>query len=115
MLPRAGRPAHVRRKLADYALNESHEVGGPKARGFRRVLGITIAEIDYLEAAIAEGIARTPISSVRDNAPHGVNCVVDLAVRGVGERRGRLAAVRTVWELTGAQARPRLVSAYLKP
>lgn len=114
-LPRADQPVGVREKLAGYSLNAAHGDGGPKARGFERVLGVTIADIDYVEAAIGEGIAATPITSVRDNAPYGVNCVVDITVRGLGERENRLAALRTVWELTGAAARPRLVSAYLKP
>lgn len=105
MLPRAGEAFGMREKLAGYSLDESHEEGGPKARGFRRVLGITLADLDHLEAEIAAGIARTPIASVRDNAPYGVNCVVD----------GRHAPVRTVWELRGPGDRPRLVSAYLKP
>lgn len=114
-LPRAAEALGVREKLTDYSLDVTHEDGGPKARGFERVLGITIADIDYLEVAIQEGVLRASIGSVRDNSPYGVNCVVDFPVGGRGEKSGRTVDVRTVWELTGAGAPPRLVTAYPRP
>lgn len=90
-------------------------MGGPKARGFARILGITIADIDYLEATIRNGILVTPISSIRKGTLRGVNCVVELPVRGLGTRTRRMVNVRTVWEFATKDAVPRLVSAYLKP
>jgi hypothetical protein len=114
-LPRADQAIGVREKLATYALNREQEDGASKARGFALILGITIEHIDHLEAEIRAGIVDTPISSVRDNAPYGVNCVVELSVRGVSDKNERIVNVRTVWELTGRDAAPRLVSAYPRP
>lgn len=105
----------MREKLAGYSLDPENEAGGPKARGFALILGIGLEQIDHLEAELRSGILTTPVRSVRANAPHGFNCVVDVPVRGAGERRGRTVNVRTVWELTERGARPRLVSAYPRP
>ncbi len=120
--PQAGEPlAHaaeasgVRRKLATYSLDVTHKSGGPKARGFELILGITIEDIDCLEAMILDGAQITPISSVSDNASYGVNCVLDMPIRGLREKRDRVLTVRTVWEITDANTPPRLVSAYPKP
>ncbi len=41
-LPQVAEALGVREKLSDYSLNVTHEDGGPKARGFERILGITI-------------------------------------------------------------------------
>jgi hypothetical protein len=40
LLPNAGEAFGVREKLAGYSLNVSHEHGGPKALGFKLILGI---------------------------------------------------------------------------
>lgn len=114
-LPRAGEAFGVRRKLATYSLDRTHEEGGPKAQGFERILGITIDAIDYLEGAISTGILLASVSEVRDNPPWGLKCVVDLPVRGRGEKSARLANVRTVWEIAGSGVPPRLVNAYCRP
>lgn len=105
----------MREKLVGYSLDMANEVGGPKARGFKLILGITVGDVDYLEGAIQTGILTLRISGIRDNAPYGVNCVIDVPVRGRGGRRERAIDVRTVWELTGAGDAPRLVTAYLRP
>ena len=113
-LPDAEEAVNVREKLADYSLNMTHTDGRPKARGFERILGITIAEIDHLEAAILAGIDETPIGSVRHNPPYGYNCVVDLALGGLGEKSGRTAELRTVWRIAEAGSPPRMTTAYLR-
>jgi Domain of unknown function (DUF6883) len=114
-LPRAQEAVGVREKLAGYSLNIAHEDGRPKAQGFESILGVTIADLDYVEGAILAGVKSAAIGSVRGNAPYGVICVVDVALRGLGAKEDRQVDVRTVWELTGSEAPPRLVSAYLKP
>ena len=76
LLPRAAEVVGVREKLADYSLNPAHREGGPKARGFERILGITVEDLSYLEAAVQAGILSVPVSSVRYNLPYGFNCVV---------------------------------------
>ena len=113
-LPRAGEPVGVRDKLLLYALKEQHEVGGPKATGFAVILGITAESVDHLEAEICIAILNAPVASVRDNPPYGTNCVVEIAVRGVGHLSERVVNVRTVWEHDEPGSRPRLVSVFPK-
>jgi len=115
LLPRGAEAFGVRVKLAMYSLDIAHKDGGPKARGFARILGITIDDIDYLEGAIYTGILVVPVSSVRDNPPWGVNCTVIVPVRGLGEKHARVVNMRTAWLLTSGADPPRLVNAYLKP
>jgi hypothetical protein len=115
MLPRAAVAFGVRVKLATYSLEVTHEKGGPKARGFEQILGITIDAIDYLEAQILARVLDTPVSEVRDNPPHGVNCAVDIQVRGIGAKADRVATVRTAWIISTPSDPPRLVNAFPKP
>lgn len=103
----------MREKLTGYSLDTSHESGGPKARGFELILGITIRDIDYLEGAIQTGILMAPISGVRVRPPYGVHCEVRVPVRGLGAKSGRVIEVRTVWELTDPDTAPRLINAYI--
>jgi len=42
LLPRGAEAVGVRHKLATYVLNRGHRDGGPKARGFERLLGIKV-------------------------------------------------------------------------
>ena len=70
LLPHAEEAIGVRDKLSGYSLNTEHGHGGPKARGFARILGITLDSIDYLEAQICASVMRAPISKVRANPPH---------------------------------------------
>ncbi|HSZ69966.1 MAG TPA: hypothetical protein VK756_06370 [Solirubrobacteraceae bacterium] len=114
-LPRGAEAFGVRDKLAGYSLDLTHRDGGAKAHGFERILGIEIADIGYLEGAIQTAVLVIPVSSVRENPPWGHICVVMVPVRGLGEKRGRVVAVRTVWEIAGEQHRPRLANAYCKP
>jgi hypothetical protein len=115
LLPRAAEAFGVRYKLATYSLNITHEDGGPKARGFMLILGITIEAIDYLEAQIMTRVLDTPIADVRDNAPYGTKCVIDMPICGIGAKTDRVANVRTVWSFDHPGAPPRLVNAYPKP
>jgi hypothetical protein len=115
LLPRAAEATGVRLKLATYSLDPANEKGGPKARGFALILGITAKDIDYLEGAIQTGALALPVSSVRDNPPWGINCVVTVPVRGRGEQKERVVNVRTAWAFDHGASPPRLASAYLKP
>jgi hypothetical protein len=112
-LPNADRAFGIRDKLGAYCLNAGHEIGGPKAEGFRRILGIELADLEYLTEALRSGILMAPITNVRDNAPFGALCEVRIPVAGVGERRDRVATVATSWELRGTEDAPRLVTAYI--
>lgn len=104
----------MRYKLATYSLDPDHRFGGPKAQGFARILGITPASIDYLEAQIHAGIRVHPIAAVVENRPYGLNCVVEFPLRGVGAYRHRTANLRTIWEVHGLVHAPRLINAFLK-
>ena len=114
-LPRGAEAFGVRYKLEMYSLDVTHKHGGPKARGFELILGITIDAIDYLEAQIMARVLDTPVSTIEDNPPYGINCVVDMPIGGIGAKVDRVANVRTVWEFDRPGAPPRLVSAYPKP
>jgi hypothetical protein len=113
-LPRAAEAFGVRVKLETYSLDLTHMDGGPKALGFKLILGITIDAIDYLEGQIMARVLDTPVSEVRDNPPYGVNCVVNIQVRGIGAQADRVINVRTAWLISTARDPPRLVSAYPK-
>jgi hypothetical protein len=115
LLPRAAEAFGVRYKLATYSLDITHEVGGPKARGFEKILGITIDAIDYLEAQILIRVLETPINEVRDNPPYGTKCTVDMQIPGIGAKAERAVTVRTVWAYDQPGAPPRLVTAIPKP
>lgn len=115
LLPRAAEAAGVRRKLAGYSLDHTNEIGAPKARGFQRMLDITVEDIDYLEGAIHTGILTAPIGSMRPNPPWGVNCVVVVPLRGRREKASRVLPLRTVWLLADQITPPQIVNAYLKP
>jgi hypothetical protein len=114
LLPRAAEAFGVRYKLETYSLDSTHKEGGPKARGFDLILGITIDAIEYLEAQIFARILDTPIREVRDNAPWGIKCTVDIQVTGIGAKADRVATVRTVWQFDEPYAPPRLVNAFPK-
>lgn len=114
-LPGAAEAFGVRCKLETYSLDLAHNVGGPKALGFKLILGITIDAIDHLEGQIMARILDTPVSEIRDNPPYGVNCVVDIQVQGIGAQADRVIDVRTAWLISIAGDPPRLVSAYPKP
>jgi hypothetical protein len=115
LLPRAAEAFGVRSKLATYSLDITNKVGAAKARGFERILEITLKDIDYLEAEILAGVLKTPIREIRGNAPYGVNCVVDIPIRGLGTKSERVLPVLTAWQIIEPGEAPRLVTAYIKP
>lgn len=113
-LPLAEQACGIREKLVAYSLNLDHEVGGPKAAGFERILGIVRADVEYLVKALRAGVLSAPISNVRDNAPFGVRCEVRIPVAGLGDHRDRVVDVTTSWELRHGDDRPRMVTAYVE-
>ena len=115
LLPRGAEAFGLRYKLETYSLDVTHEKGGPKARGFELILGITIDAIDYLEAQILARVLDTPASDVRDSPPYGVKYVIDIQVPGIGAKADRVATVRTAWIISAPGDPPRLVTAYPNP
>lgn len=114
-LPRAAEAVGVRDKLVGYSLDVTHKRGGTKARGFERILGITIRDIDYLESVIRRGILVAPISAVRVRAQYGIHCEVRIEIHGLGDKRTRTIRAITGWEFAYAGAAPRMTTAYLRP
>ena len=114
-LPRASEALGIRHKLTTYCLNAANEFGAAKARGFALILEITIDDVDYLEAAILNAIPTAPVAAVRDCAPHGVNCVVEVPIRGRRKKSARTINVRTVWRIAAPGDRPRLTTAFPRP
>ncbi|MDW5597310.1 hypothetical protein VSS74_23385 [Conexibacter stalactiti] len=112
-LPRAAEAYGIEAKVTAYCLNLDHEIGGPKAQGFLRILGIGLEDADHLVTELRDGVQVARISDVRDNTPFGILCEVRVPVRGLRERRDRIVAITTSWELRDADDRPRLVTAYI--
>jgi hypothetical protein len=102
----------IEEKLRRYSLVLEHKVGGPKAKGFLEMLGISLASIDYLAQEIRVGIAHTPISGVRLDGPEEASCLVQFLIAGPGRYSHRTASIRTAWKVEGPSARPRMVTAY---
>jgi filamentous hemagglutinin len=115
VLPRAKEVFGLTYKLTTYSLASSHGVGGDKARGFEKILGITLEHADHLEAEIRQAVLTRPIIAVRQVSSFGTGCAVDCPVRGVGHLSHRVVTVRTSWIIPNRGAAPRLTSAYLKP
>lgn len=114
LLPRADEAIGVRYKLETYSLDINHRDGGPKAKGFALILGITVDAIVFLEDQIHKGICSYPIIGVAGNHPYGLNCVVEFPICGSGRYSDRVALLRTVWELASPHQPPRMINAFLR-
>jgi hypothetical protein len=112
-LPRAAEAYGITEKLVTYSLNLDHRSGGPKAKGFAQILGITLADVAYLANTLRTGVLDAAITEVRGNAPYGLLCEVCVSVAGLREKNGRVVSVKTSWELRHADDLPRLVTAYI--
>lgn len=105
----------MREKLAGYALDPAHKDGGPKAKGFATILGITLSDIDYLENTIRTAILQAPVSNVYIRARYGAQCEVKFPIAGLGAKSDRTVQVITGWEYADPGGPPRMTTAYLKP
>lgn len=112
-LPRAAEAFGITEKLVTYSLKLDHPKGGAKAKGFAQILGITLADVDYLANALRAGVLVTAITDVRENPPFGWVCEVRMPVKGLGHRSNRVIFIETAWHLEHSDDRPRLVTAYI--
>jgi hypothetical protein len=112
-LPRAAEAYGITEKLMTYSLNLDHRRGGPKARGFQQILGIVLADVDYLAHILRTGIISASITDIRDAPESTFVCEIRVPVAGLRERSERVASVKTGWHLRHAGDRPRLVTAYI--
>ena len=95
-------------KLADYALNPDHPIGGHKARVIAAALGYTRQDAQALAQAIRQGLPHATASAPKPG-PHGIKYEVDLPLQGP---RGS-ATLRTCWIIDTGTNIPRLTSAYI--
>jgi hypothetical protein len=112
-LPRAAEAFGITEKLVTYSLNLDHPSGGPKAKGFQQILGITLADVDHLAHALSTGVLTAAITEVRVSPSATFTCGVRVPVAGLRERSAHVISVKTGWHLRHADDRPRLVTAYI--
>jgi hypothetical protein len=89
----------------DWILSEDGH--GPE---WKRILHVTVEEIDLVWHSISQGVLTAPITAVRRKHTK-VSCEVFLELR----MNQRIAFVVTAWHYADAGAAPRLVTAYPKP
>lgn len=112
-LPRAAEAYGITEKLVRYSLDLDHRDGGAKARGFEQILGITLADVDYLAHVIKTEILTAMITHVRASPGATFVCEVRVPVAGLRGKRDRVVSVKTGWHLRHPDDRPRLVTAYI--
>jgi hypothetical protein len=105
-LPNAHRAQVPKRKLHSYALHLAHKTGGPKARLWRAVFGITREDWRYAREQIIEGLALAPVLRIRDGS-FVATYVVVVVIRGLN---GHTGPVTTAWQLLAGD--PHLVTAF---
>lgn len=77
-----------------------------------RVFDIGSDDSQQIWCASATAVLDAPVSTVRDRAPHGVVCGVEVELT---INNDRTAPVATAWHYIGEEAAPRLVTAYPSP
>ena len=87
-------------KLREYVLHPAHPQGGPKARVFAAVLGITRTDWQYLRRQLLTGV-RTAPAQLRATTQWGA--LYDVAA-GVTGPAGRMHRVRIGWIIRAREA-----------
>lgn len=98
------------KKLASYALNPDHPVGGNKARVFKSALGYNPTNADVLASRIQEGVLIYP-ANVLDKNNYGQLMAVDMHILGAN---GETALVRTGWMYETDAVVPRMTTLFIK-
>ncbi|MBI3898836.1 MAG: LysM peptidoglycan-binding domain-containing protein [Gammaproteobacteria bacterium] len=108
-LNRANRAVIYPRKLAEYALNPEHPVGGNKAKVFESTLGFTRNNADDLMDQLRQGVVNnTPIPGKVDR--FGSRFTVDIPVVGPAGN----GTVRSGWIYKPGSNVPELTTIYVK-
>lgn len=76
-----------------------------------RVFDVGSDDSEQIWQAIAAAVLDAPVSTVRDRAPYGVVCGVEVELT-INDRTARVA---TAWHYIDEEAAPRLVTAYPSP
>lgn len=87
----------------------AHGHGREWVRG--RVLDAGPDDSGQIWQAIAAAVVDAPASTIRNRAPHGVICGVEVQLT-INDRTARVA---TAWHYADEEASPRLVTAYPSP
>ena len=96
-------------KLSKYSLDPNHADGGDKAKVFKKDLGITAEDAEYLANALKNALPTGKI--VRDvNNDWGRKISTDLEIVG---KNGNTGIVRVAWQYDNGSNVPRLVTAYV--
>jgi hypothetical protein len=107
-LPNAERAYVDTRKLLDYCLSPEHPRGRHKARVFRSVLGLSIANAEDLRDALLAA-TRTAEAESGEADDYGQRYTLDFVMRGpAGE-----ATIRSTWIIRTGEDFPRLTSCYV--
>jgi hypothetical protein len=101
-LPQYNYASVSRKKLQEYLLSETHEVGKFKAKFFQK-LGFTITDITLLEQALLD-IAKSEEVTEVIKSPYGKKYVIDGTINFV--------MIQTVWIIEKEQKYPRFITAY---
>ena len=81
---------------------------GGHGEDWARVFHAGPEDAERIWAAISAAVRDAPVSVVRDRAPHGAVCGVDVTLT----INDRTSSVATVWHYPDEHAAPRLVTAY---
>jgi len=96
-------------KLIDYCLNTEHESGKHKAQVFSSVLGVTIADAEWLRDVLLNK-ARDAEAVRQASSQFGDRYTVDFEL----QREGRVATVRSSWIILKGELVPRLSSCFIR-
>jgi hypothetical protein len=95
-------------KLRDYCLSTEHPRGRHKARVFREALGLTVADADWLQQQLMEGIQEQSAEK-QETDSFGSRWRIDIPLT----RQDRSAVVRTIWMIGTGENFPRLITCWV--
>ena len=105
-----GADADLGTKIEDYLLNPLHREGRHKARVFESVLGITLANADWLRSALRNAAANSTLAISRGS--NGFGDVYSLRLP-IATDSGS-ATVLSVWIIREGERFPRLVTCFIR-
>jgi hypothetical protein len=95
-------------KLSEYALNPDHPTGRHKARVFKAALGLTLADVYFLQSKIQQATIHEEAFQ-QDATPYGDRYVLDFNLTTAVGR----ATIRTAWIILHEEDFPRLTTCYV--
>ncbi|MGD9564223.1 MAG: DUF6883 domain-containing protein [Pyrinomonadaceae bacterium] len=107
-VPNADKAFIDMRKLAEYSLDPTHNVGKNKAMVFAKVLGLTQSDASELAEALMLAITNLEAEPGKLDR-FGQRYVIDFEMA----RESRSAMIRSVWIVDNGQDHPRLVTCFV--